>query len=127
MKDNSNRLLPPIEYNDILELAKKKYSGKNSFTRMFVIGNPDAGKSSLVEALKREGVFDWLWRISESSVPLHTAGIVPSTHKSMHHDYFFFDFAGEPEYYSSHSAILENLTPSKVGDNIAIIVVDVSR
>ena len=36
----------------------------------------------------------------------------------------FYDFAGDPEYYSSHAAILENLASSKKGDNIFIIVVD---
>ena len=35
----------------------------------------------------------------------------------------FYDFAGDPEYYSSHAAILENVASSK-GENIFIIVVD---
>ena len=59
--------------------------------------------------------------MSESSVPPHTAGIIPSTHTSKHCGrVLFYDFAGDPEYYSSHAAILENLASSK-GD---IIVVD---
>ena len=58
--------------------------------------------------------------MSESSVPTHTAGIVPSIHTSKH---LFNDFAGDPEYYSSHAAILKNLTSAKV-ENIFIIVVD---
>ena len=37
----------------------------------------------------------------------------------------FYDFAGDPEYYSSHAAILENLASSRKGDNIFIVVADV--
>ena len=113
------------DYSNIQTLAKNKYSSAEPITRIFVIGNPGAGKSSLVETLKREGFFESFWRVSESSVPLHTAGIVPSIHKSKHYGRsLFYDFAGDPEYYSSHAAILENLLSSKKGDNIFMIVVD---
>ena len=113
------------DYSNIQTLAKKKYSRAEPITRIFVIGNPGAGKSSLVETLKREGFFESFKRVSESSVPLHTAGIVPSIHTSKHYGRsLFYDFAGDPEYYSSHAAILENLVSSKKGDNIFIIVVD---
>ena len=112
-------------YADYQTLAKKKYSSAEPITRIFVIGNPGAGKSSLVETLKREGFFESFRHVSESSVPLHTAGIVPSIHTSKHYGRsLFYDFAGDPEYYSSHAAILENLVSSKKGDNIFIIVVD---
>ena len=113
------------DYSNIQTLAKKKYSRAEPITRIFVIGNPGAGKSSLVEALKREGFLKSFRRVSESSVPLHTAGIVPSIHTSKHYGRsLFYDFAGDPEYYSSHAAILENLLSSKKGDNIFMIVVD---
>ena len=113
------------DYSNIQTLAKKKYSSAEPITRIFVIGNPGAGKSSLVETLKREGFFESFRRVSESSVPLHTAGIVPSIHTSKHYGRsLFYDFAGDPEYYSSHAAILENLMSSKKGDNIFLIVVD---
>ena len=63
--------------------------------------------------------------MSESSVPPHTAGIVPSIHTSKHYGrVLFYDFAGDAEYYSSHAAILENLVSTRNGDNIFIIVVD---
>ena len=111
-------------YDIIMQQAKKKYSNAERITRVFVIGNPGAGKSSFVEAMKREGFFESFGRISESSVPRHTAGIVPSIHTSKHYGrVLFYDFAGDPEYYSSHAAILENLASSK-GDNIFIIVVN---
>ena len=112
-------------YKLVQKHAKKKYSLSEPITRAFVVGNPGAGKSSLVEALKREGFVDSFKRVSESSVPPHTAGIVPSIHSSKHYGrVLFYDFAGDAEYYSSHSAILENLASSRKGDNIFLLVVD---
>ena len=111
-------------YTQIQEHAKKKYSTAEPITRLFVIGNPGAGKSSFVETMKREGLFQF-GKVSESSVPLHTAGIVPSIYVSKRYGrVLFYDFAGDPEYYSSHAAILENIASSRKGDNIFIIVVD---
>ena len=112
-------------YDKIIQQAKKKYSNAEHITRIFVIGNSGSGKSSFVETMKRENFFESLSKVSESSVPLHTAGIVPSIHASKHYGrVLFYDFAGDPEYYSSHAAILENLASSNVGDNIFIIVVN---
>ena len=114
-----------IHYDIILQQAKNKYSSAEHIIRIFVIGNPGAGKSSFVETMKREGLFESLVRVSESSVPPHTAGIVPSIYTSKYYGrVLFYDFAGDPEYYSSHAAILENLASSSRGDNIFIIVVD---
>ena len=111
-------------YDIIMQQAKKKYSNAERITRVSVIGYPGAGKSSFVEAMKREGFFKSFGRVSESAVPPHTAGIIPSIYTSKHYGrVLFYDFAGDPEYYSSHAAILENLASSK-GDNIFIIVVN---
>ena len=122
MKENIKKI--KIDYNSLLLLAKKKYSATN---RLLLLGNPGAGKSSLVEALKREGFFKSLGRISESSVAPHTAGIVPSSHTSKYYGrVWFYDFAGDPEYYSSHAAILENLASSNIGDNLIMIVVNMT-
>ena len=119
-----NRAKIHVNYDKIIQQAKKEYSNAERIIRVFVIGNPGAGKSSFVEAMKREGFFDSFSTVSESSVPPHTAGIIPSIHTSKHYGrVLFYDFAGDPEYYSSHAAILENLASSK-GDNIFIIVVD---
>ena len=120
IKENESKI-----YNTLQEHAKKKYSTAEPITRLFVIGNPGAGKSSFVETMKREGFLESFWKVSESSVPLHTAGIVPTIHVSKHYGrVLFYDFAGDPEYYSSHAAILENIASSRKGDNIFIIVVD---
>ena len=119
IKENKSKI-----YNTLQEHAKKKYSTAQPITRLFVIGNPGAGKSSFVETMKRDGFFQF-GKVSESSVPLHTAGIVPSIYVSKRYGrVLFYDFAGDPEYYSSHAAILENIASSRKGDNIFIIVVD---
>ena len=122
VKENKSKIF--VHYDTLQEYAKKKYSTAETITRLFVIGNPGAGKSSFVETMKREGFFRF-GKVSESSVPLHTAGIVPSIYISKHYGRaLFYDFAGDPEYYSSHAAILENIASSCKGDNIFIIVVD---
>ena len=116
-----NRAKIHVNYDKIIQQAKKTYSNAERIVRVFVIGNPGAGKSSFVEAMKREGFFD---SFSTVSVSTHTAGIIPSIHTSKHYGrVLFYDFAGDPEYYSSHAAILENLASTK-GDNIFVIVID---
>ena len=124
MKENRGKI--HSQYEVVQKLAKKKYSLPEPITRAFIVGNTGAGKSSLVEALKREGFLDLFTRVSESSVPPHTAGIVPSIHTSKYYGrVLFYDFAGDAEYYSSHAAILENLASSRKGDNLFLMVIDV--
>ena len=125
MKENKSKIYS--QYEVVQRHAKEKYSLPEPITRAFVVGNPGAGKSSFIETLKREGFFDWIWRVSESSVPPHTAGIVPSIHTSKHYGrVLFYDFAGDAEYYSSHAAILENLASSRKGDNVFLLVIDIN-
>ena len=114
-----------VRYDTIHKLAIKRYSGSEHITRIFVLGHPGAGKSSFIASLTKEGFLESFWRVSESSVPPHTPGIVPSIHTSKHYGrVLFYDFAGDAEYYSSHAAILENLAHTSKGGNIFIIVVD---
>ncbi len=125
IKKNQGKI---CDYDAIKKIARTKYSSAEHVTRIFVIGNTGAGKSSLIETLKREGFMDRFRTVSESSVPPHTAGIVPSIHMSNYYGrVLFYDFAGDPEYYSSHAAILENLASSSKGDNIFIIVVNLEE
>ena len=125
-RDNKYKLY--LHYDILQKHAKKSYSGAEHITRLFVIGNPGAGKSSLVETLKKEGYFESFRRVTKDSVPLHTAGIIPSVYKSKRYGrVLFYDFAGDPEYYSSHAAILENIASSSKGDNIFIIVINLSK
>ena len=119
LKENQHQL--KVDYNEVLRLAAAKYSGEHPITRFLVLGHPGAGKSSLVESLKKEGVFKGF---GKTVVAPHTAGIVPSSHtgKQMGR-VLFFDFAGDPEYYSSHAAILESLASARIGQNLVIITV----
>ena len=124
IRENRNTKLY-VRYDALQVHAKKKYSTAEHITRVFVVGNPGAGKSSFVETMKKEGFFEYFGKVSESSVPLHTTGIVPSIYISKCYGrVMFYDFAGDPEYYSSHAAILENIASSSKGDNIFSIVVD---
>ena len=127
LKDNQQKL--QIDYDKVLQIAEKRYSGENPITKIFLLGNPGAEKSTLVESIKSMETFSFFGRtLSESSVPPHTAGIVPTMHTSKQSGrVLFFDFAGDPEYYSSHAAILENLASTKTGDNLFIIVVNLEK
>ena len=117
-----------IDYNIIQKLAKKRYSSSQCIMRIFVIGDPGAGKSSLIESLKREGYFQFLRKVSESSVPPRTSGIIPSIHTSKHYGkVLFYDFAGDPEYYSSHAAVLESFALCRSGSNVFIIIADLRK
>ena len=112
------------EYKALQEKSAKKFSGAQLITRVFVLGNPQAGKSTLVESLKREGLFDYFPSIASS----HTSGIVPSVYKSYQCGrLLFYDFAGDTEYYSSHAAILERVALSSKGVSVYLLVVNVSN
>ena len=117
-----------LNYEGIQENARKRYAGGERLTRLFVLGNSGSGKSSLIEAMKWEGFFDLFWRVSESYVPPHTAGIIPHTHNSKHCGrVLFYDFAGDTEYYSSHAAILKYIAKSNKGENIFVLVVNLKE
>ena len=86
-----------------------------SFSKVFLCGNSTNGKSSLANALcQRVKGISWLERLNpfkqqERAEPL-TAGIVPHHLQSNEiGNIVLYDFAGHPEYYSSHEAVLENL------------------
>ena len=116
-------------YKELQLLSSKKYSGERQrLTRVFVVGNIMSGKSTLIESLKREGFFASRSQVSENTVPLHTSGIVPSIHHSKTIGrVLYYDFAGDQEYYSSHSAIISNVMRSKIGTNVFLCVVNFSK
>ena len=116
------------DYKQLQVLSTKKYSGAQRLTRIFVMGNIESGKSTLVESMKREGIISSFYQVSEATVPPHTSGIIPSVYNSkMLGRVLFYDFAGDPEYYSSHSAILSNVMQSQGGTNVCLILVNFQK
>ena len=98
----------------------------DSYMNMFLLGSSGVGKTTLTQVIKKRanGVILGKYR-SISNVELHTAGILPCTleHKELG-NIVLHDLAGQPEYYSSHSAIMENILSVSAG--VFIIVVKLS-
>ena len=99
--------------------------------KIFIVGNPSAGKSSLTKALQTEtsAMGAVLAFITGSrlvrDVEQKTAGIVPYQFTSKSYgEVTFFDFAGHQEYYASHAALLKNSISSATP--LFIIVADLS-
>ena len=97
--------------------------------KIFIVGNPSAGKSSLTKALQTESstLGAKLPFITGSrlvrNVEEKTAGIVPCQFTSRSYgEVTFFDFAGQQEYYASHAALLKNSISSATP--VFLLVVD---
>jgi ankyrin repeat protein len=74
---------------------------------LMFIGHPSVGKTTLTHSLQDE-IFFWKTKISETEFG-HTAGIIPTNFNSIFYgDVTFYDFAGQPEYYASHDAVIHN-------------------
>ena len=81
-------------------------------TKVFVLGNQGAGKSSLVESLKQEKKW-FLGRFTNVQVSPNTAGIISHFYASQYYgDVMLYDFAGHSVYYASHSVLIQNATSS---------------
>ena len=98
--------------------------------KMFFIGNPSTGKSTLVKAIYSEK--SWLWKLLPRwfsrvrNVPVRTAGIIPITFRSKTFgSTVLYDMAGQYEYYSSHAAVIENTVLSS--PPVFVVVVDLSE
>ena len=117
------------EYEELRAKSLQKYSGQQCITRVFILGNPGSGKSTLVESLKRTSRwFSSLFTVTEADVPPRTAGIVPSVQQSRKAGrLLYYDFAGDREYYSSHASILEIISDLTVGSNVCFIVADLRK
>ena len=89
-----------------------------TYIKIFVLGNSDTGKSTLIKAITTEASqllkFALLSRaklVNPSEVPPLTAVL--------------YDFADQPEYYSSHAAVMENLIlPSPP---LFLVLIDISK
>ena len=94
--------------------------------KMFVLGNPGAGKSTFVKALSTEG--QGFSRIKHQftkvrDVDEKTAGIIPhDIHSKALGRLTLYDFAGHKEYYAGHDALLHNTMTNS--PSIVTLVVD---
>ena len=86
---------------------------------ILVVGDPRAGKTTLVSSLKKE-------KEGTKSETLHrTAGIVPNDFKSVEYgQVIMYDFAGQPEYYASHDAVIHAII--KKLPPVVLLVVDLT-
>ena len=120
--------------DDILKLLFQKFSKLKScrsvkaYTKVFVLGDPEVGKSTLTKVVKLRSNSKFIFGQyrSVSKVELHTAGIIP--HRLEHRELgsiILHDLAGQPEYYSSHIAVLENIMQSSAA--VFIVVVKLSE
>ena len=83
-----------------------------SFVNIILLGDAGAGKTSLCHVLKERSELHIKDELVQG-VKNHTAGIVPSLLRDEKlGNVIVHDFAGHPEYYSSHTAVLESLLQS---------------
>ena len=92
--------------------CKTKHSVQ-TYIKLFLLGNPLTGKSTLVKAICSEASHWWrilpriLRRVKQ--VPAKTAGIIPTTFRSkVFGNTILYDLAGQVEYYSCHAAVIES-------------------
>ena len=133
VKDNEGRTSVKIAegITNILSIFKKfgqiKISHQIDFyVNVLLLGNPGAGKSTLrrviIDTATGSIAFDSFRNVK--SVEPFTVGIIPVKlqHKTLS-KIILHDFAGHSEYYSSHSAVIENLLQGSAG--VFLIVVNI--
>ena len=91
-----------------------------SAVKTFTVGNPGAGKTTLVRALEKEGNWFSGRLIKVSGVDEKTAGIIPHKIQSRTFGHIIlYDFAGHQEFYASHAAMIRQ---SMAGSSAAIFL-----
>ena len=111
--------------------SKTKHSVQ-SYINLFIVGNPETGKSSLVKAICKEA--NILWRIVPKvfrrvkNVQPHTAGIIPTAFRSkVFGNTVLYDLAGQIQYYTSHAAVIQTTVISTPPAFIAVINISESE
>ena len=97
----------------------------DSYVNVLLLGNPGAGKSTLSHVIiDTSGFVPFSSFRNVKGVEPCTAGIIPYKlqHKTLG-NIILHDFAGHSEYYSSHSAVIENLLQGSGG--VFLIVVNI--
>ena len=94
--------------------------------KVFLVGNPFAGKSTLAAALQNDAsaLFPVPFRSKKiTGVDERTAGVIPHDFKSKKYGRVtLYDLAGQREFYGSHSALLQNAI--QVSAPVFLLVVD---
>ena len=95
-------------------------------SKVFIVGNPSVGKSTLTAALQKESLrMLELFSTSKkvSGVEEKTAGIIPYEFDSrIYGQVTLYDFAGHREFYGSHAALMQ--TSADVSPPTFLLVVD---
>ena len=96
--------------------------------KVFIVGNPSVGKSTLTAVLKKEKriIAPFFSSVKVSGVDEKTVGIVPHDLESGHFGRItLYDFAGHREFYSGHAALLQTAIQST--PPIFLLVVNLSE
>ena len=109
--------------------CKTKHSVQ-TYINLFIVGNPETGKSTLIKAICKEASIFWKFLPKElrrvKNVQPHTAGIIPTTFRSKAFgNTVLYDLAGQIEYYTSHAAVIQTTVIST--PPAFIIVVNMSE
>ena len=120
---------PTDVYYSVSNLKISTKHPPQALVKIFVVGNPLVGKSTLVASLQQERSF--IVKVltparKVSGVNEKTAGIIPCAFESKRYGQVaLYDFAGQPEYYSTHAALLQNSIESS--PPVFLIVVNLCK
>ena len=129
--------LTPLEITTSFEIRKlldNFREGKyplESIVKVFIVGNPLAGKSSLVQALQSNPGFikSLIGQFQKArGVKQHTVGIDIDSFSFSSKDFgniMVYDFAGQQEFHTSHAAVLQSSSSHLVG--LFVVVVNIAQ